>query len=290
MLYTAITRARVNIFIAETNVESSRPMFNYFQRRSVVDVVSKETTEEEGLSSIRVFGAMNTVEDWRNRGEYYLQNAEGERQTGCLRLAAKCFDKAGEPKRRDYALAFLSFTEIEEQDPATLRGKQGVELKQRLYNITEQLLEARDVRFLNKAALCLLRTGEQEEYTAQLFELYARLRYTQRICDSGDIALDPSHHEKKYFSYAAKLFAKCSTFDAFRNYVCAGMYKDAAELITSGALPIQDTKDFQKLYKCCIHASSMDPSAPFCKDFKQKHEKCRSIIAAVKQVVMRLCT
>jgi len=63
MLYTAVTRARVNIFIAETNTESSRPMFNYFQRRSVVDVVSKEKSEEEGLSGVRIFGAMNTVEE-----------------------------------------------------------------------------------------------------------------------------------------------------------------------------------------------------------------------------------
>ena len=51
---TAVTRARVNIFIAETNTESSRPMFNYFQRRSVVDVVSKEKSEEEGLSGVRI--------------------------------------------------------------------------------------------------------------------------------------------------------------------------------------------------------------------------------------------
>jgi hypothetical protein len=29
-----------------------------------------------------VFGAMNTIEDWKNRGEYYLQNADGERQRG----------------------------------------------------------------------------------------------------------------------------------------------------------------------------------------------------------------
>ena len=83
MLYTAITRARVNIFIAETNTDQSRPMFNYFQKRCVVDVLSKDANnEEEGLSGVRIFGAMNTVEDWRNRGEYYLRNAEGERQIG----------------------------------------------------------------------------------------------------------------------------------------------------------------------------------------------------------------
>ena len=81
-LDTAITRARINIFIAETDTDSSRPMFNYFTRRCVVDVLSKDGSEEEGLSGVRVFGAMNTVEDWNSRGEYYLRNAEGERQTG----------------------------------------------------------------------------------------------------------------------------------------------------------------------------------------------------------------
>ena len=120
-----------------------------------------------------------------------------------MRLAAKCFDKAGEPKRRDYALAYLSFTEIDQEDRTKLRGKQGVEFRSKLYAITEQLLEANDVSFLDKAALCLLHTGEQEEYTAELFELYARLRYTQRINDDADgdltLPLAPSAHEKKYF-------------------------------------------------------------------------------------------
>ena len=51
---TAITRARVNVFIAETNLELSRPMFSYFQRRAVVDMVSKDRAG--GLSGVRVFG------------------------------------------------------------------------------------------------------------------------------------------------------------------------------------------------------------------------------------------
>lgn len=223
-----------------------------------------------------------------------------------MRLAAKCFDKAGEPKRRDYALAFLSFTEIEEQDPSKLKGKQGVELKERLYGITEQLLEARDVGFLNKAALCLLRTGEQEEYTAQLFQLYAHLSYTQRICDEEEdmnLPLPQSSHEKKYFSYAAKLFAKCSqqrgikfdlALNSFRNYVSADMYQDAAELITSGELPIDDDESFKKLYGLCVlhQAKRNDPTAPFRKDFarakKGRNESCRCIVQAIKQAASQL--
>lgn len=92
-LYTAITRARVNVFIAESNSERSKPMFEYFRRRNVVEVANAENTKD--MSGVRVFGKLSTVDDWRQRGAYYMSKAEGDRAKGCLRLAAKCFDKAG---------------------------------------------------------------------------------------------------------------------------------------------------------------------------------------------------
>ena len=49
-----------------------------------------------------------------------------------------------------------------------VKPRQPVEPKGKLYSITEQLLKARDMEFLSKAALCLLMTGEQDEYSAQL--------------------------------------------------------------------------------------------------------------------------
>ena len=38
MLYTAITRARVNVFIAESDAELSRPMFEYFKVRAAISM------------------------------------------------------------------------------------------------------------------------------------------------------------------------------------------------------------------------------------------------------------
>ena len=295
MLYTAITRARVNVFVAETDSELSRPMFNYFQRRAVVDVVNKEG----GLSSVRVFGAKDTIEDWKNRGEYYLQNAEGARQISCLRLAAKCFDKAGDTKRMNQTLAFLSFTEIEnvDQKKLTKDTKKQLQFKEKLYNITEQLLEARDVGFLNKAALCLLKTKEHEEYTARMFELYARLSYAKRISEDDSLTppVAPTSHEEKYFSYAGKLFAKVHesesegrfvlAVDCFRNYLCAGMYDEAADMINSGNL-VRNNKEFQRIYQLCIPSAETmhDPTATFRKDFQRK--KCVKLIEAVKSAAI----
>eukprot|EP00985_Skeletonema_marinoi_P021962 scaffold13734_cov129-Skeletonema_marinoi.AAC.1 len=293
MLYTAITRARVNVFIAETDSELSRPMFNYFQRRAVVDVVNREGS----LSSVRVFGAKDTIEDWKNRGEYYLEKAEGDRQNSCLRLAAKCFDKAGDTKRMNQTLAYLSFTEIENVDEKKMKTKQKLQFKEKLYSITEQLLEARDVGFLNKAAFCLLKTEEHDEYTARMFELYARLTYAKRISEDDSLMLPvtPTSHEKKYFQYAGQLFAKVhksdGTFrlavDCFRNYVSAGMYDEAADMINSGNL-VRNNKEFRSLYQLCIPSADTmrDPTAAFRKDFQRK--KCVKLIEAVKSAAISL--
>ena len=158
-----------------------------------------------------------------------------------MRLAAKCFDRAKDDQRKKIALAFLAFVELEEQQESQKKkGKSSAERKEKLYKITAQLLEARDVGFLNKAALCLLRTLDHDEDAAKMFELYARLRFTQRICDEeATLPLKPSLHEKTYLNYAAKLFARCHqrspktglALASFRCFVSAESYNDATLLL-----------------------------------------------------------
>lgn len=301
MLYTAITRARVNIFIAETNIEQSRPMFNYFQRRCVVDVVNKGNDSSEGLSNVRVFGVEdNKPQEWLNRGEYYLKNAEGDRQVGCLRLAAKCFDRAGDEDRKKTALAYLAFVEIEEQEDNQKKRGRLAERKEKLYSITAQLLEAQDVDFLDKAALCLLRTGVHDLDAAKLFELYARLTYTQRMYDGVGLQLPlaPSIHERKFFGYAGKLFAKCCqrnpglAFASFRNFVCAAMYHDAQILLSSGTLPLESGESFVELQNCLSPSDDgikEDPIAYFQNKFESTDDECTELRESVKRAAAIGC-
>lgn len=161
-----------------------------------MDTVTKD--DSEVLSGVRVFGAKNTVEDWKNRGEYYLQNAEGQRQKGCLRLAAKCFDKAGEIKRREYALAFLSFTEMEEQESTKKRGKHNAVMKEKLYSISEQLLEARDVGFLHKASFSMY-------YFPSSISFSFLLHFSAQL---------PSHINVNNFNLSLYYFSGCIMFVA----------------------------------------------------------------------------
>jgi hypothetical protein len=300
MLYTAITRARVNIFIAESDTDLSGPMFEYFKRRQVVD-----TRTTSGMDGVRVFGVGNsTVQDWRKRGEYYLQNADGQRQKGCLRLAAKCFDNAGETKRRDYALALHAFIDMEDQDSASKhpRERQGPAMRKRLYGIAAELLEAKDVAFLDKAALCLLRTGEQEyARSAEMFELFARLSFSKRRREGIRASSDLVNREQQYFAYAAKLFEKCAmhaskrslAVPAVRNYICSGTlggFKHAAKLIEGGLDYLH--KSFVELALLCKPLSEStdddDPTISFRRAFPHSKE-CEDIRKVMKTLAKIAC-
>ena len=232
ILYTAITRARVNIFIAETDGDLSAPMFNYFKQRRVINEVAKGTTE--GISNIPVFGKMSSKTDWRKRGESYLKAATGENKIGYLRLASKCFDKAGEGKRQQNVLAVLAFEE--EQDAESVRDIQkSPQQRERLYSIATQLLEAEDIAFLDKVGFCLYKSGEIEKVrSASIFELYARLSYAKREKE-GHAAPDAT--EQQRFSLAAQFYESLSQeysdtplrqqylVNAIRNYLCSASMK-----------------------------------------------------------------
>jgi hypothetical protein len=231
ILYTAITRARVNIFIAERDSNLCSPMFNYFKQRQVVNEVSKQTSE--GISSIPVFGKMSTVEDWRKRGESYLRVAAGDNKISYLRLAAKCFGKAGEEKRQKNALAYLAYEEgIDRNINSKPDLRKSVQQREQLYGIATQLLEAEDIEFLDKAGACLLESGEiEKERCARIFELYARLSYVKRAKVES---IMPDAVEQRNFHYAAQLYEDLSKeavsiasegqklVNAIRNYLCSG--------------------------------------------------------------------
>ena len=264
-------------------------MFDYFKRRKVVEVVDKDKNES-------VFGKIDSVGEWRKRGEYYLQNAEGERRKGCLRLAAKCFDKAGDTKKRDYALAYLSF---EEQDFSMIKkqSKQGVEQRHQLYTITAQLLEAKDVNFLGKAALCLLKSGDENYLCAKIFETYALLQFNKRTSKLGLDNMSISNHEQEYFSYAGKLFERClnnrkleSTkkyqliISSFQNYARSGSVPN----LQSASKLIEENSHYLKNYFVEIHSlcsptktNINDPIALFHSKFHSNHEDCQCVVKSI---------
>eukprot|EP00899_Mesostigma_viride_P010553 jgi/Mesvir1/1949/Mv22967-RA.1 len=85
-LYTAVTRARVNLWIYDESLDKRAPMFQLFCARGLVRVVSSVLAEER-LALTK--GSVTTAEEWRMQGaNLYTKKAYG--------LAAQCFAKAGD--------------------------------------------------------------------------------------------------------------------------------------------------------------------------------------------------
>ncbi|XP_054990974.1 TPR and ankyrin repeat-containing protein 1 isoform X1 [Sorex araneus] len=94
-LYTAITRARVNLWIFDENLEKRAPAFRYFTRRNFVQVVK---TDENKDFDDSMFVKTSTPEEWIAQGEYYAKHQ-------CWKVAAKCYQKGGAFEKEKLALA-----------------------------------------------------------------------------------------------------------------------------------------------------------------------------------------
>lgn len=226
MLYTAITRSRVKVFIAETDQNSyGKAMFNYWRRRRLV--------EESGAGDeIQIMGKTNTRQEWADRGAYYYRMAKGwvsDQSSAALRLAVKCFEKGGEIEKRDQAKAYLAFAEFDEaykqgQGRLAARQSNSAEFKHRSYDVAMQLIQTKDMELLGRAGLCLARIGpEESKRSAQIFELHGLMHYRE----FGHHLSKPVDAEIESFIYASRLFERSGSYvDAWRCLIASGGEKE----------------------------------------------------------------
>ncbi|XP_074006564.1 TPR and ankyrin repeat-containing protein 1 isoform X1 [Numenius arquata] len=94
-LYTAITRARVNLWIFDEDSDKRAPAFKYFIKREFVQVVKAD--EKKDLDD-SMFAKTSTPEEWIAQGDYYAKHQFWE-------VAAKCYQKGGAAEKSKLALA-----------------------------------------------------------------------------------------------------------------------------------------------------------------------------------------
>ena len=169
-LYTAITRAKHNLWIYESDRESDKecswiPMFNYWHRRGLakvirVDDIGKLNKEEQNiLFPVEEF----KKEDWKKQGDHFSEKCLWE-------LAMKCYTRAGETHLQTEANAYFLVQQAEELYGEKIRRKDA----QKLYlQATAAFLECdhlnHDVKHLMNAATCLM-NGKKHREAAELFE------------------------------------------------------------------------------------------------------------------------
>ena len=103
-LYTAITRARVNVWIFDENESRRAPLFDYFVASQLVSIVDQGALDE-GIGAYS-FAKGSSAKDWTKQGHYFSKHRK-------WRLAAKCYSKAGNFRRESRCLALHCFDEAE---------------------------------------------------------------------------------------------------------------------------------------------------------------------------------
>ena len=97
LLYTAITRAKTNVWIYDEDDSKSVPMFEYFERRQLVNIV--ESIEESKKYDFEIArSATHSPSDWISSAEMFEEKAMDKTDPGSkaifYRLALNCYEKA----------------------------------------------------------------------------------------------------------------------------------------------------------------------------------------------------
>ena len=95
-LYTAITRARVNVWIFDEDKKKRAPIFEMFLKKNLVNVMKLEESSHDQ----RVFAERSSEGDWRKQGHRFYEK--------CLwKLAMKCFESGRDEKMKGKCTAQL---------------------------------------------------------------------------------------------------------------------------------------------------------------------------------------
>ncbi|XP_064596809.1 TPR and ankyrin repeat-containing protein 1-like [Liolophura sinensis] len=152
-LYTALTRARVNVWIFDEDAENRAPMFDYFKARRLVRAISARENQSEGLTD-EMFAESSSSADWLKRGDDFMKHRLYE-------VAAKCYRKANVEDKENIALAHaaaLKATRLQE-NPARMR-------EEFLYAAEQYLIKC-DMKA--EAARCL-KNAKERELAARLYD------------------------------------------------------------------------------------------------------------------------
>ncbi|XP_058513135.1 TPR and ankyrin repeat-containing protein 1 isoform X1 [Ochotona princeps] len=197
-LYTAITRARVNLWIFDENREKRAAAFKYFIGRNFVQVVK---TDENKDFDDSMFVKTSTPEEWIAQGEYYAKHQ-------CWKVAAKCYQKGGAFEKEKLAVAHNTAVNMKNKKISP-REKQLEYLK-----LAKTYLECKEPKLSLKCLSC----AKEFQLSAQLCEKLGKIR-------------DAAYFYKRSQCYkdAFRCFEQIQEFDlALKMYCQEELFEEAA--------------------------------------------------------------
>ncbi|XP_053388238.1 TPR and ankyrin repeat-containing protein 1-like [Mercenaria mercenaria] len=147
-LYTAVTRARVNVWIFDEDHVKRGPMFEYFKARKLVKLQTDINNE-----TLSQFAVKSNKDDWLQQGDYFMKNRR-------YSAAATCFRQGDDQK-------MLMLAQANQQALLASRKEEDVrEMRAELLSAAEIYLKCDHV---DEAAKCLSKAKEMT-LAATLYE------------------------------------------------------------------------------------------------------------------------
>ncbi|KFP74594.1 TPR and ankyrin repeat-containing protein 1, partial [Acanthisitta chloris] len=200
-LYTAITRARVNLWIFDEDSDKRAPAFKYFIKREFVKVV--KTDEKKDLDD-SMFAKTSTPEEWIAQGDYYAKHQFWE-------VAAKCYQKGGAAEKSKLALAHDAVLKVHAKKISP-REKQ-----MEYMTLAKTYLECGEPKLSLK---CLLQSKE--------FRLCAEL--CKKLGKMKDAAV--CYQKSRCYKEASECYEQVEEFDlAIKMYCREELYEEAAKAV-----------------------------------------------------------
>ncbi|XP_064525921.1 TPR and ankyrin repeat-containing protein 1 isoform X2 [Pseudopipra pipra] len=200
-LYTAITRARVNLWIFDEDCDKRAPAFKYFIKRKFVEVV--KTDENEDLDD-SMFVKTSTPEEWIAQGDYYAKHQFWE-------VAAKCYQKGGAAEKSKLALAHDAVLKVHAKKSSPR------EKKMEYMTLAKTYLECGEPKLSLK---CL--------YQSKEFRLCAEL--CKKLGKMKDAAV--YYQKSQCYKEASGCYEQIEEFDlAIKMYCQEELYEEAAKAV-----------------------------------------------------------
>ncbi len=185
-LYTAVTRAKCNLWIYDSNEKIRLPMLKYWHMRDAVKVVAAHSGSGEESYSL-VFASNSTSEQWKAQGDNFKKKHLWEQ-------ALLCYERAGPELAYlvKEAQAYIHIQSAQQQNPQSFQSAALSFLERDELN--------RSVHCLKRAALCLKKSKPPRySFAASLYEKLGDLSKIEKLSSEKDSELEsanPTMHEK----------------------------------------------------------------------------------------------
>ncbi|KAL9971729.1 hypothetical protein ACROYT_G017932 [Oculina patagonica] len=200
-MYTAITRARVNVWFFDEDTESRAPVFEYFQRLRLVKVVELGDRDAGSGELASMFAAKSTPEEWRKGGMRFYKHR--------LWVAAiQCFTFAG-----DNLMLQKSQAQQQAAEASKFRSTNRQQMRDEFLRAAESFLKC---GMRDEAEICL-NNAREWILLAKLYEKSGKFQDAARLFKKKGLYKEASKCYESQNNYA----------EAIETFCQAGLYEEA---------------------------------------------------------------